>query len=90
MKEFTKEMLEKLTAANDAVRGTADYIKYHMQFSSKHDGRWKFICWAIPHTTGKIRTFKDKTYIICEYVGICERYPERFEVKEEVKELLGI
>ena len=90
MKEFTKEMLQKLTAANDAVRGTADYCKYHMACDSKRDGRWHFICWAIPHATGKIKTFKDKTYIICEYVGICERYLERFEVREEVKELLGI
>lgn len=90
MKEFTNEMLQKLTAANDAVRGTADYTKYHMTCDSKRDGRWRFICWTIPHTTGKIKTFKDKTYIIAEYVGVDERYLERFEVREEVKELLGI
>ena len=90
MKEFTKEMLEKLEAANDAVRGTSNYCLYHMQADSKHDGRWKFIGWGIPHTTGKIKTFKDKTYIIVEYIGCCERYLERFEVEGPVNELLGI
>lgn len=85
-REFTKEMLEKLHAANDAVRGTVAYGKYLMAADSKYDGRWHFICWTIPYTIGKIKTFKDKTYIICETYESCERY----EVREEVKELLGI
>jgi hypothetical protein len=90
MKEFTKEMLDKLTAANDSVRGTSEYTKYHMQSDAKTDGRWHFIGWSIPHSTGMIKTFKDKTYIITEFEGITERYFERYEVRDSVKELLGI
>lgn len=90
MKEFTAEMLNKLHDANETVRRTADYIKYHMQSDAKHNGSWRFIGWSIPFTTGKIKTFKDKTYIVIEYEGITERYPQRYRVSEEVKELLGI
>ena len=90
MKEFTQEMLDKLHAANDATRGTVEYTKYHMQCDFKHNGKWKFCGWSIPYTTGKIKTVKDKTYIIAEYVGCIERHPERYEVDNAVKELLGI
>ena len=90
MKEFTTEMLNTLHAANDATRGTADYLKYHMQCDFKHNGKWKFAGWTIPYTAGTIKTVRGKTYIIAEYVGLYERHPERFEVNDAVKELLGI
>lgn len=90
MKEFTKEMLQKLEAANEEVKGTCDYTKFHMPCESKRNGRWHFICWTIPHTTGKIKTFKDKTYIITEHGISSDKYLGRYAVNEEVKELLGI
>lgn len=90
MKEFTTEMLEKLSNAQESVRGTADYLKYHMECDWKYNGSWRLQSWSIPRTTGKIKTFKGKTYIVTEYEGCFERYPVRHTVSEEVKELLGI
>jgi hypothetical protein len=90
MKEFTKEMLEKLHAANNAVKGTSEYLKYHMLCDAKTNGRWHFLCWSIPYTTGTIKTVKDKTYIIVQYTVINESYPQRYEVSRAVRELLDI
>ena len=86
MKEFTQEMFEKLTAANDAVKGTREYSKYYMEHELKRNGRWKFCYHTIPHMVGKVKTFKDRTYIITENAYGVERYA----VTNEVKELLGI
>ena len=92
MKEFTAEMLNKLTEANDSVKGTNEYYKFHMPCSKKFDDdrRWKHIAWTIPHTTGKIKTFKDSTYIMTEHRTCWGNYLERYEVTDAVKELLGI
>lgn len=94
MKEFTNEMLNKLTEANNSVKGTNKYFKFHMSCSKKYDddNRWKFIhCWGIPNTTGKIKTFKGQTHIIIE---IKDHFGGnalvRYEVTDAVKELLGI
>lgn len=84
MKEFTAEMLKALTEANNSVKGSTNYSKFYMQTECKNEkGRWFFVGNYIPHNTGKIRTFKDNTYIITES-------DERYLVSEEVKELLGI
>lgn len=90
MKEFTKDMQEKLWAANEAVKGTTEYTKYHMETAAQTNGRWHFIGWYIPYTEGKIKTFKDKTYIVVECQCGYERYLERYTVRDSVKELLGI
>ena len=87
MKEFTKEMLEKLHAANDAVKGTDDYTKYGMTCEHKYSGgRWKFLRYSIPYRTGTFKTVKGKTYIMIETMYDVER----FAVTEAVAELLGI
>jgi hypothetical protein len=86
MKEFTQEMLEKLQAANDAVKGTREYNTYYMQQEYKRNGRWHFCYYTIPHMAGKIKTFKGSTYIITENAYVVERYA----VNDAVKELLGI
>lgn len=86
MKEFTKEMLEKLQAANDSVKGTREYCKYYMQQDFLHNGRWNFCFHMIPYTTGKIKTVKGKMYIVTESAYDVKRYA----VTDEVKELLGI
>lgn len=93
MKEFTAEMLTKLTEARNSVKGTSKYYKFDMPCYKKYDddNRWKFInCWGIPITTGKIKTFKGQTYIITEHRCFWGDYLERFEVTDAVKELLGI
>ena len=57
MKEFTAEMLNALTEANNSVKGSTNYSKFYMQTECKNEkGRWFFIGHYIPHNTGKIRT----------------------------------
>lgn len=83
MKEFTSEMLEALTAANEAVRGTDDYGKFYMQTDCKSEnGKWFFVGHNIPYTIGTIKTFKGNMYIMT--------LKERYHVTEAVKELLDI
>lgn len=89
MKEFTKEMLAKITEANDKLRGTSEYWKFHMESYCKNEkGRWFFVGHYIPfsHETGIIKTFKGNTYIITEGTSGVTRYL----VNDAVKELLGI
>jgi hypothetical protein len=45
-------------------------------------GKWFFVGWNIPYTTGAIKTFKGNTYIVTA--------KERYHVTDAVKELLGI
>lgn len=83
MKEFTKEMLETLTAANEAVKGTTEYSKYSMETDCKSDaGKWFFVGWNIPYTTGAIKTYRGNTYIVT--------VKERYHVTDAVKQLLNI
>lgn len=83
MKEFTAEMLNALTEANESVKGTNQYSKYYMETDCKNDsGKWFFVGWHIPYATGTIKTFKGNTYIVTQR--------ERYHVTDEVKELLGI
>lgn len=88
MKEFTPEMFEELHRAHNAVRGTQDYTKYLMQMDSKRTGRWKFCMHTIPYMTGEIKTVRGKTYIVT--TDFWDGTPQRFEVTEAVRELLGI
>ena len=83
-KEFNKEMLEKLTAAKESVKGTLNYYWYDMpnEFKSEVNGRWNLIGYYIPRKTGYFRKYKDRVYIITEN--------ERYLVTDRVKELLGI
>ena len=85
MREFTKEMLDKLTNANEAVKGTINYHWYHMAscFKSSVNGKWVFSGYYIPHKTGFIRKYKETLFIITEN-------GERYELNDRVKELLGI
>lgn len=86
-REFTKEMLEKLTEANDEVKGTPYYYRYHMQCDAKTNGRWNYIGWYMPNKCGIIKTVKLTTYIVTE-----DSNGEmlRYTVNLNVKELLGI
>jgi hypothetical protein len=87
MKEFTEEMLNVLTEANDKMKGTSKYTKFHMATECKSEsGRWFLVGYYTPHQTGIIKTFKENTYIITE--DSCGK--TRYHVTDEVKELLGI
>lgn len=49
-REFTAEMLNKLTEAVKAVEGTGEYSKYNMElsFKSYQTGRYNFSTYSIP------------------------------------------
>ena len=87
MKEFTQEMKNKLTEANNSVKGTNKYNKFYMETDCKNErGRWFFVGNYIPYSTGIIKTFNGNTYIITEgSMGM-----SRYHVTDVVKELLGI
>ena len=41
MKEFTTEMLNAVTEANNSVKGTREYNKFHMAATFKNEkGKW--------------------------------------------------
>ncbi len=92
MQEFTFEMLHKLRNAYIETCGTPEYTKYLMQYDYKEGKKWHFCTHTIPQQTGIIKTFKDKTYIICDGLECNGRIIEgyRYHVTPEVKELLGI
>lgn len=87
MKEFTLEMLQKLSKAHKETCGTPKYTKYLMQYDYKEGKRWHFCNHTIPHQTGIIKTFKGNTYIICDG---WHTDGNRYLVTDAVKELLGI
>lgn len=83
MKEFTAEMLNTLTEANNSVKGTSEYCKFYMACECKSEkGKWFFVGYYNPYTTGVIKTFKGNTYIIAD--------GNRYSVTDEVKNLLNI
>ena len=84
-KEFTQKMLEALKEAQNSVKGTDLYYKFDMPLDIKSEkGKWLFAkVYGIPYSTGIIKTFKDKTYIITNN-------DHRYEVIDEVKRLLNI
>lgn len=52
-KTVSEQDIQKLVEANDSVRGTSDYMKYHMmiEYKTKHNGKWsswKFLSWGVP------------------------------------------
>lgn len=89
MKEFTKEMLNKLEAAANEVKGTSQYSKFYMETQCKNEkGRWFFAGYYIPYTIGHIKTFKENTYIVTGSKANDNEH--RYLVTENVKTLLGI
>ena len=91
MKEraFTAEMLNKLTEAVKAVKGTGEYSKYNMElsFKSYQTGRYNFSTYSIPHITGTIKTYRGEMFIYTDdhCFGEC-----RYRVSPEVAALLGL
>lgn len=84
MKEFTTEMLNALTEANNKMKGTSEYTRFHMETECKNEkGKWFFVGHYTPYTTGVIKTFKGNTYIITNN-------DHRYHVTDAVKNLLGI
>ena len=54
---------------------------------------WKFCGWGIPifdatKVVTTIKTWKDKTYLIVESVGMADRYTLTYEVKKLIEDLI--
>ena len=97
-KYITREVLEKIYDANNAMRGTDEYNKYYLSttFKRKENGKWtnwKFIGWGVPYRlngNAYIKTVRENTYIIFEYDECGVPYMERYEINEAVKALIGL
>lgn len=98
MRIITAEEIEKIRQANESMKGTDKYNKYHMCHSSKRTiddkwGKWTYLGWDIPYRSIPyfIKTIKDTTYIMSEkYNDFGESCIERYEVTDSVKELLNL
>lgn len=87
------EKLNILYAANEKLKGTDNYIKYHMCYETKMpNGSWAFCGWCVPSLNPDyiedcyIKTFKSKEYLYIEY----RNGPDRWTLKDSVKELLKL
>ena len=89
-RQFTAEMLQKLKEANEAVKGTDEWMKYEMETYHKSSTTERFTNFSgfyIPYITGVIRTFRGQTFIYTDtHCGIESRYT----VTPEVAALLGL
>ena len=92
--DTAQEIFDRIKRASKSVEGTHECRKYDMQIDFKScSGAWKFCGWGIPvFDTTKvittIKTWKDKTYLIVESVGMAERYILNYEVKKLIEDLI--
>ena len=97
-KFVTREMLEKIYEANNAMRGTNEYNKYYMSttYKRKENGKWtgwKFLGWGVPYRLNGeayVKTVGENTYIMFEYEDYGVPCIERYAVDEAVKALIGL
>ena len=94
---MTEKELNKIKEANESVKGTLEYTKYHMWCTSKSKRNnkwtaWNFLGRSIPKRTKYyIKMVKDKMYLISDEYKIFDSiYVERYEVTDEIKKLLEI
>ena len=96
-KELTKDDLNLLREANESVRGTKEYYKYHMchEYKKNKDGRWtgwKYFTWGIPYSLDEaiIKKVKDRVFIMSKEPCALTHDLDRWEVTESVNDLLHI
>lgn len=79
---ITIKELSNLYNLNESVKGTKDYMKFHMQKDSKINNKWVYIGWGIPSSNieAKVKKVKDKYYLI--------QNDERYVISPVVYELL--
>ena len=61
MKTITAAQLEAIFNANEALKGTAEYSRYYMEYEYKHNGKWKYGGCGVPfqkQTDLPVRTYK--------------------------------
>lgn len=95
-KTLTSKDFELLRNANDSVRGTSDYMKYHMMHEFKvknNEGKWsgwKFCSWDSAYSLDEaiVKKVGNNVYIMSE--NSYDNSIDRWTVTEEVNELLKI
>jgi hypothetical protein len=63
MREFTTEMLAKVEASNESVKGTCNYGAYYVPFEAKTKGKWHFLGWGVANRTGVIKKINNTYYV---------------------------
>ena len=75
--------------ANEQMKGTKDYMKYHMEMSSFINGKWVFIGWYVPsqYQQATIKKVKNNSYLIIEHAN---GEKDRYVINKHVAIILGI
>lgn len=98
-KTLTLEELQKLWAANEAVKGTSEYLKYKMMHEWKRpheNGKWSnwlYCGWDIAYSLNDgaiVKKVKDTVYLMSKAPSNLDGSIDRWTVTEEVNELLHI
>jgi len=85
--------IAKLHEANESVKGTHDWQKYHMpQYAKRSNGKsWFFVGCGIPYTdTVSIKTWKNEIYLVSDLGNEGSPDIRKWTVSDEVKELLNL
>ena len=89
--KLTKNQCELLRNANDKLRGTNDYNRYHMECTVRSEsGKWLFCSWSAPRSNHlTVKTVRGVTYLYenDEFFPDCVY---RYAVNDAVKKLLNL
>ena len=89
-----KADIQRLSEANESVKGTNDYYKYQMmvEYKRKENGkwsRWKFIGWSFPVCSDmKVKKVGRKVYLIIE--NNSDGTITRYTLTESCNEILKV
>ena len=87
-KEFTKEMVEQATKANESVMGTTRYGAYYVPLEYKNkSGKWAFVSWTSHYREGIIKNVRGVSYVYYKD-GYDNEF--RFELTTALAEKLGL
>lgn len=89
MKVITAAQLEAIYKANEALKGTPQYCRYHMPYEYKQNGKWRFAGYGVPqrYEIGEdkpIRTYHGNEYIM---INTEKRYAVLKPVEELIKDI---
>lgn len=98
MKKTVSELeMQKLCEANDSVRGTTAYTKYHMmiEYKTKRNGKWsawKFLGWGVPVPFDMVvKKVGEKIYLVREDLSVMGEYEvTRCTLTDTANEILNI
>lgn len=83
-KKITAEQMAVIIAANEAVKGTPNYTRFRMCYEYKHNRKWQFGGWGVPHTAEEkpIRAYGNTKYIMIDSES-------RFTITPEVEAIIN-